>query len=218
MTPALSIKAARRWRARTLPKAQNCAAVSTGRGVCYFPCDFFPAPSWRHSRAKRRIPVPSWPRPVSGGVTDTRQRGGGIQATNGTAASLDLDRAVFGRDSRRHLADTSAESSARMRDDFEATSSAIWCRAKIRRAMRRSQRDVAREGGGVVIWNHGCTGRPRDASHRCSFAFRCAAACAQAAWACDCRAAVCALVWANRISSRHSCSLLQEAWSPARQL
>jgi len=35
-----------------------------------------------------------------------------------------------------------------MHDDFEANSSAIWCSAKIRRAMRRSRRDVAREGGG----------------------------------------------------------------------
>jgi hypothetical protein len=36
---------------------------------------------------------------------------------------------IFRAVSARHFADTSAESSAQMRDDFEATSSAIWCRA-----------------------------------------------------------------------------------------
>src|ERR1017187_6209480 len=45
--------------------------------------------------------------------------------------------------SARHFADTSAESSAQMRDDFEATSSAIWCRAKIQGVTRRLRRDVA---------------------------------------------------------------------------
>jgi len=59
--------------------------------------------------------------------------------------------------SARHFSDTSPESSARMRDDFEATSSAIWCWAKSRRAMRRSRRDVAREGGAS-----GSAQEPRD--------------------------------------------------------
>jgi len=34
----------------------------------------------------------------------------------------------------------------RPRDDFEATSPAMWCSVGIRRAMRRLRRDVAREG------------------------------------------------------------------------
>jgi hypothetical protein len=33
-----------------------------------------------------------------------------------------------------------------IRDDFEATSPAMWCSVGIRRAMRRLRRDVAREG------------------------------------------------------------------------
>ena len=48
--------------------------------------------------------------------------------------------------SARHFADTSAQLSAQMRDDFEVTSLAIWCRARIQRAMRRTRRDVAQQG------------------------------------------------------------------------
>ena len=49
-----------------------------------------------------------------------------------------------GRFSGRHFADTMPESSAQMRDDIEATSSAIWCWAKIWAGYQRSGRDVAR--------------------------------------------------------------------------
>jgi hypothetical protein len=46
------------------------------------------------------------------------------------------------------------------RDDFEVASSAIWCWAKIRRAMRRLRQDVAREGGCGR-----CDARPLSACH-----------------------------------------------------
>jgi hypothetical protein len=56
-------------------------------------------------------------------------------------------------DYRRHFADTSAESSAQMRDDFEVTSSAIWCIARIRRAMHRLAADGDEEGDRGLTMN-----------------------------------------------------------------
>jgi hypothetical protein len=62
-----------------------------------------------------------------------------------------LERAAFRPASWRHFADTGAESSPQMRDDFKVPRSPIWCRAARGVPQCRFGYDGAREGG--VGWS-----------------------------------------------------------------